>query len=394
MNSNSSLRYCWFVAAMCMGSSARSGVWATEPVLGLVGEYSTNPALRDSDHAAETHGALLIDVPTTFSASSMSLSVNPSFRISNSPRYSSLASNYEHLTVVGDLESERNQITATGQFARDSSLYYNYAVNGTTGVRHDTALADLAWTRAFTERLNLIVDANSTRVTYGQSSTFATLNDYRYTAAQPTLSWNSSERSTLSLLGGVGLYDSSGGSTRSVNANFQVGFVRQLDELWTLSATAGYSRERNTISEYFGHFLLGTFRSVENGSVFSSGITRRGSRLQVTASASRSLTPSGFAFLSRVDTDQFSVHYPWSERWSIDGHVRWVKSLEPQVIGPAISQKYLDSGLSASWLVTELWTFTVNASRVTAKYTPPTVAVDASGFSLQLSRRFNRIEWH
>jgi hypothetical protein len=54
----------------------------------------------------------------------------------------------------------------------------------------------------------------------------------------------------------------------------------------------------------------------------------------------------------------------------------------------------LDLGLSAAWLFTEKWTVTLGASRVTARYTPPTVDVAASGVTVQLSRRFNRIEWH
>jgi hypothetical protein len=380
--------------AMCMGSGAKAGVWVTEPVVGLAADYSTNPGLRYAAHTAETHGAVLIDTPTTYHAGAVSLSVQPSFRISNSSGYSSLASDYAHLTAKGEIDAERNSVTVTGQIARDSSLYYNYGLNGSAGVRRDTSLADVAWVRALTERLNFNLEANSSRVLYGKSVSFTTLTDYRYTSAAPSLAWNTSERTTLTLLGGAGLYTSADLRTKSVNSNLELGFTRQLTQLWALSANAGYSRETNTIEEYFGPYLLGTFRATNTGTVFMANVTRQGRLLAVTAAASRSLVPSGFSFLSLQNSYQLSFRYPRTERWTFDGHVRWLKSQEPQVFGPTVDQSYLDLGLSAAWLFTEKWTLTLRASRVTAKYTPPTVDVGASGFTVQLSRRFDPIKWH
>ena len=387
-------RNCLLVAAMCMGSGAKAGVWVTEPLLGLAAEYSTNPGLLYAAHTAETHGAVLIDTPTKYHGDSVNLSVQPSFRISDSSGYSSLASDYAHLTVKGEIDSERNSVGVTGQIARDSSLYYNYGLNGSAGVRRDTSLADVAWVRALTERTNFNLEANSSRVLYGKSGSFTTLTDYRYTSTAPSLALNTSERTTLTLLGGAGLYDSADLRTKSVNSNFQLGIKRQITELWAVSANAGYSRETNTIEEYFGPFLLGTFRAANTGSVFMANVTRQGSLFDVTAAASRSLVPSGFSFLSLQNSYQLSFHYPRTERWTFDGHARWLKSQEPQVSGPTVDQSYLDLGLSAAWLFTEKWTLTLRASRVTAKYTPPSINVGASGFAIQLSRQFDPVKWH
>src|SRR5579862_4308126 len=132
-------RSCWLAAVMCTASGAKAGVWTSDPVLGLAGDYSTNPGLLYVSHTAETHGAVLIDAPTTYHGDALSLSVLPSFRISDSQGYSSLASNYAHLTAKGEFDSERGSLTVTGQLARDSSLYYNYQFNGGTGVRRDTS---------------------------------------------------------------------------------------------------------------------------------------------------------------------------------------------------------------------------------------------------------------
>src|ERR1700730_5738403 len=173
-------RGCWLAAVMGIASGAKAGVWVTDPVLGLAADFSTNPGLRAADHTTETHGAVLIDTPTTYHADSVSLSVQPSFRISDSSGYSSVASDYAHLTVRGEIDSERNSVTVTGQIARDSSLYSNSGSNGSAGVRRDTSLADVAWVRALTERLNFNLEASSSRVVYGKSGSFTTLTDYPY----------------------------------------------------------------------------------------------------------------------------------------------------------------------------------------------------------------------
>ncbi len=400
------------VAALCtaslgMAGAARAGIWATEPVVGLQGEYSTNPnLLLDVGHTSETHGAILLDAPTTYHANDASLSIMPSVRIANSAGYSSLASDYAHLNIVGQIDAERDTLTATAQLDRDSSLYHDYLVDGATGVRRDTAVEDVAWSHAFTERLAFNLEANSSRVVYGQSSISNTLTDYRYTSAQPALSWSMSELTSLSVQGAAGLYQSADGATRSVNESLQLGFSRQLSELWKVSASAGYSHETNRVSEdvpfyqvidgtLYESFSYETFRSSQSGSVFTASLNRQTERWGFSAAASRSLTPSGFALLSTLESYEATGHFAWTERWSFDGHVRRVQSIEPQVQGPAISETYLTVGLSAAWQMTEKWTLTTGASWVTAGYRQPTfVSVDATGVSINVTRHFDRIEWH
>jgi hypothetical protein len=278
-------------------------------------------------------------------------------------------------------------------------------LNGSAGVRRDTTLADLSWTRALTERLNFNWDINTSRVVYGQSSTFTTLTDYHYSNAAPTISWNADERTVLKLLAAVGLYDSSDRTTKSVNANLQLGVVRQLTELWSLTATAGYSRENNSVSTYeyvpvyIGPILIGyqrkfvDLKSTDNGTVFTSNVTRKGELLSLTAAATRSVVPTGFAFLATQTSYSVSFDYPATERWTFDGSVQRTTSKEPQEFGAAINDSFTSEGLSAAWLMTEKWTLKFQVSRVNAHYSPPSVNVASSGVSIQLSRRFDPITW-
>jgi hypothetical protein len=399
---------CLILAAMTLAEAAHAGIWETDPVVGIAGDFSTNPGLLYVEHSSETHEDLLLDVPTTYHANDLTLTVLPSFRVSNSAGYSSLASDYEHLTAAGELDSERGSVTLTGQVDRDSSLYHDYELNGSAGVRRDTTLADLAWLRSLTERLSFNVDINSSRVIYGRSNGVATLTDYHYTSAAPALSWKTNERTSFTLSETTGLYASSDGATKSSNSNLELGFIRQLTELWSLTAKAGYSRESNKISgeRFVGcKFIIGpycfdpiyayeTVKSTDKGSVFTANITRQGERLALTGSASRSIVPTGFAFLATQTYYQLSIDYPWTERWKIDGYARRLSSKEPQAFGPEVEQSYWALGLSAAWQMTEKWTLTLSTNWISAKYTPPDASAGATEVDLQLSRHFDPIQWH
>jgi hypothetical protein len=391
---------------MSVANSGWAGVWVTDPTLGLVADFSTNPALLDISHAAETHGAILIDLPTAYHANSTTLTVLPSFRISNSAGYSSLASDYQHLTVAGEIDAERDTVTASALAARDSSLYYNDAVNGSTGARRDSTDFDTVWIHAFTERLNSNVELNSSRVQYGPSTDIGNLTDYRYlnltnyrySSATPTLSWSMTELTSLTVEGGTGIYDSSNEETKSVNYNLGVGFKRQINELWNLTGNFGLSRQQNVISEYYGPYLLGTARSTTNGTVYSAQLTRKGPRITSSASASRALVPTGFSFLATQSTYQVGLEDALTERWTLAAHVRWLTTVEPEANAPSVEQTYKDYGLSAAWQLTEKWTVTWRALYLSARYSngtnlPPPFGVSATGVDIQLSRRFDTIKW-
>src|SRR5271168_927652 len=132
---------CWPAAAMLLSSSARAGVWGMDPVLGITADYATNPVLLDIPNTAQASVALLIDAPTAFDAGNFKLSILPSFRVGDTKSYSSINSDYEHLNVKGEFDTERSVLAVTAGVTRDSSLSLNYlAENGATGVRRDGAL--------------------------------------------------------------------------------------------------------------------------------------------------------------------------------------------------------------------------------------------------------------
>jgi len=394
---------CLSAAAMLQVNCAKAGVWGMDPVLGITGDYATNPGLLNIPKTAETDGALLIDAPTTFNASAFKFSVLPSFRVGDTKSYSSVNSDYEHLNLRGELDTERSTFTASAGATRDSSLYQNYLSNGETGVRRDGAVADLNWDRLLSPRIEVDTDVNTTRVRYGSAVGASSLVDYKYTSITPTLSWIASERTKFTVIANAGQYDSLDGTTRSRDVDLQLGLVRQFTQIWSLTASGGFSRARNRIA-FSEQFLVYTLtgpeivsvpvreESTQDSAVYAVNLTRSGERLTLNATASRQETPTGFAFLSRQTSVELQGSYSLSARWSIGGDARYLRAQDPQPQGGAtISRAVAYAGLNASWKCTEHWSLTLGASRVMERYPSLLLDLTSNQVALTLSRKFNHI---
>jgi hypothetical protein len=395
---------CMVGAAVIKPSCLLAGTWGTDPMIGIVGDYSTNADLLDVPHTAQADGALLLSAPVAYNGDAFKLSVTPSFRISDNTGYSSVTSDYDRLNVKSEYDTERSVVTTTASIARDSSLYYDYLSNGSMGVQRDSWTADVNWDRSLTERVDLATEVNSTRVRYGQAVGAPTLTNFKYTSISPTLSWTSSERNKLTASAGVGRYDSLDGMTMSRNADLQLGFVRQLTEIWSLTAVAGYSRalnQLNTQQEFLEYTPKGpvivllpvTLESAQNGTVYSVNLSRKGTLVLLNAAVSRQLVPTGFAYLSLQEIAEVSAIYSYSDRWSFSGDARYVRAQNPQLQGAVIVQtpKYL--GISANWRWSEHWTVSLSASRIMERYQPPTINLSSNEVSITLSRQFDHIKF-
>lgn len=398
----SALRCLWFAAMMRL-SCAQAGVWGVDPLIGVVGDYSTNAQLIDEPHTAKADAALLLNAPTTYNGNAFELFVTPSFRFSNDTGYSTVTSDYERLNVKSEFDAQRSVFTVSGAVSQDSSLYYDYLTNGGTGVRRDSWMADLNWDRTLTERVDLDTDVNFSHVRYAEGAGVSTLTDYKYTSISPVLSWNSSERGKLTVSAGVARYDSLDGATSSREANLQVGFVRQLSEIWSLTSAVGYSRalDRLNEGEEFLEFTPNgpvivfvpfTLKSAQNGTVYSLSLSRKGEQLTINATASRQLTPTGFNYLALVSAYEATAAFACSERLSLGADVRYVKSQTPQQQGTGYETTAKYVGLNASWRLTERWTATIGGSYVTERYAPPGVHVASSEVSITMSRQFDHIK--
>ena len=392
-----SAHICLLAVAMCAASLSRAGVWGSQPVLGVSTDYSSNPALLNESATAETHAALLIDAPTTYNGDAFKFTVLPSARVSDSQGYSTLDSDYVHLNASGEFDTERSTLTAVGGVARDSSLYHDYLLSGSTGVRRDTLNADVNWDRQLTERFDFDTDVNTVHVRYGAASGEVTLTDYKYTSVNPSLVWKTSELGKLTATVSAGRYDSLDGATESTNINLQLGFTKQLSDIWSLTTSAGYSHATNKINVLEEGLILTPqgpeivifpveLQSTQNGTVYSANLSRHTERLALTVAASRQLVPSGFAYLSQVETYELVMNFNESERLSFSGDLRRVDYRQPGSVG---DQESINLQVGAAWRWTEQWTVNVGASRLLEHYGSPTIGIVNNGFTLELSRHFN-----
>jgi len=378
------------------------GPWSIEPVLGVLAEYTSNPLLQVTAAQAETRVAALIDVPLRYDSDEWELMLRPNARITDKTGYSSLGSDFEHLDGAARYSDELDSASLLTEVARDSSLYFLGSAVDRIGVPRDTVTTSGDWTRSLGERIQINLDGSWQRVRYVAPTDLNELVDYRYWSGGPTLDYALSELDTVKILANYGLYQSLNGETQSSSESLQLGFVRRLSEIWTLTTNAGYSRSinrENTFIDYFGYFFPVTERSSQNSTVYSASLTRQGERLTLTASASQALLPTGFAFLSKQDSYSLSSSYIQSERWDFGASATWQRALEPEVqSGEALNSttidyRLLNVQLTANWHWTPEWVVSVSATRVMQQYGPPTVSVASTGVNVNFIRHFLRMQF-
>jgi hypothetical protein len=377
------------VSCLSTNSKVFAGPWSAQPLIGVAAEYASNPELTASGGRPETHAALFLDLPVNYDVDTLHFSVIPRVRYGGASGYSSVTSNYYHLDASAQYTDDFGSLTCTGSQYRDSSLLYAGELSNGIGVRRDTTAADANWLRAMSERMQFQFDVNTARTLYAQTTASTSLVDYRYSSLSPALAYAVNERDTLRLIGSVGRYKSLDGFTNSNSDNLQLGFDHQLNELWKLTATAGYSKSTN---QY--HYFFGTFSSTQTGGVYSANLTRQSDVLTVTASATRALMPTGYAFLSRQDSVIALANYNYSERWTFGASTTWQNEADPIVTGGTSRRRFYNGDVSASWRWTEQWTLTLHLSKIGQQYIQqlgqPPVNPTSNDVRLQISRQFYR----
>ena len=389
--------------AALLSSPAGAGPWSIEPRLGIDAQYNHNPQLRIGHVQAEENIAATVDLPLRYDTDTVEFQLRPTGRLANRSGYSSLASNYEHLDAIAQVNRELDVITLRGQVARDSSLYYVGALVNGIGVPRDSVNANVDWAHTLTERQHVQLDASWTRVRYVEPTGFNALVDYRYYSAGPSYSVAVNERNTLQLSGTYGLYQSLNGITASRSENLQLAFTRQLTEIWTLSTSAGYSRSVNSqkvfATFFFGTFYLGEQKSNQNGAVYAATLARQGERFNLSVGASQALQPTGFAFLSRQNSLNLNATYARTERWDFAANASWLRAVNPLVSagvavkGTESTTRYLNARLGANWHWTPQWTISLGVSRVMQQYSPPPISAASTTISVAFVRQFLRTQF-
>jgi hypothetical protein len=246
--------------------------------------------------------------------------------------------------------------------------------------------------RVLGERMKADAGVSWTRTTYEQPSGGSNLTSYRYLSAAPTLTYIASERNTFTVGGDIGRYRSLDGISSSNSSDVQIGFNRDLTELWSVATSFGYSRSKNSLNFFVGPFYLGTLQSTQQGTIYSLRLQRKGERLSLSANGSRALRPTGFAYLSRQDAIEFSARYEYSERWSFNVHAQFNQTADPQPDGAQRARRNYGGDASASWYWTPNLRVSLRASRYRQRFDSGLGAADSNGVALEITQQFNRMD--
>jgi len=391
------------VGAMCYVSRCEAGNWGADATFGVLGDYSTDPALLHQQDTEVGSSAVQIAAPIAYDDGSFKFTALPNLRVGTDSGYDTVTSDYEHLDLKGEYNSDRDSLSINAGAAQDSSLSYSYLINGATGVRRDALTGELKWDHHLTERLEVFSTFDEQRIEFAQNKG-TQLSDYGYSGISSGISWLNSARDKVTLQADAARYytfdthDEFGfpTSTESRSGNVQVGITHQLSELWTFTALAGASREldRSSYNLYFPYFMEVVVVPVvqdtgKNSAVYSTDLSHSGSRLSVGATLSRQYLPSGFAYLTRQDTYDLKADYTLSERWSIGADARYVRYQNPPgvaVTSPDVAVRYVS--LYTAWHWTELWTVTFTTTRLSETYARNPYTLASNEVTLTLSRQF------
>jgi hypothetical protein len=373
------------VSSVSTNSRVFAGPLSTQPLIGVAAEYASNPELFATNPRSETHGALVVDLPVNYDVDAVHFSLIPRARYGGATGYSAVTSNYYHLDASAQSTNELGSLSFTGALYRDSSLLYAGELANGIGVRRDTSTEDLNWQRLLTVRAQVQLDVSTARTLYAQNTGSTNLVDYRYSSVSPVFAYTVSERDTLRVLGGASRYNSLNHLTSSDSVNVQLGFDRRLSELWTLTTAAGYSKS----TDHYRYFL-GNIDSTQKGLLYSVNLVRQAESLTVSATASRALAPTGFAFVSRQDNVKALANYNSSERWTFSAGITWSSITDPLITGGSTQRRFYSGDLSTIWHWTEQWMLTLHVTKIGQKIQQPSINATSNGVSLEISRQFHR----
>jgi hypothetical protein len=174
----------------------------------------------------------------------------------------------------------------------------------------------------------------------------------------------------------------------------QIEWDRKLTELWSTTASVGYSKSTNAYNFYLQQYLVETLPGKQDATVYSASITRQSERLALSLTASQALAPTGLAFLSREQSVNLLANYQYSTRWTLNAGFAWQNIATPLVTGGSATRQFYDLDLSAQWKWTEQWTIAMHVARIEQRLESaagqPAVSPVSNGVTIEISRLFYR----
>jgi len=259
--------------------------------------------------------------------------------------------------LEGFVVTERSRLGLSTSFRVQSTLTSEQTTTGVSDVNGQQYQLTLSsgWSYLLTPRASADVSVNFEEVFY-QNVGDSELSDYRSGEISLTGRYSMSERSELQALVGYARYSTADKTSETDAINAQLGTTYQFSETLSFNLLVGLRVSESKEQDGTG----GTMSEQGTGPTFSLNLNKelaRGGRLSATAT--RTLAPSGGAeVLDQTELD-LTVSYPVDERWTWDLGARGYRNRSSVDEGQRSGVDYAEGSLNVSYRIWPNWTVRV-----------------------------------
>lgn len=296
-------------------ASAPCAQWSVDPAVYLRADQIYNPYLASSDRVTLYSGRLSVRAPVRIEGETAVLSLIPQLSGQRYDRAEELNGGEASVDLSAEGETEVAVWRLGGNAARTSTWTSEWDDTGFVGARKwriTRALQPSVQWQA-TERTTLSLSGDHSEVQYADARDTA-LVGYDYSAFNMSASRELNEQ----VSGGIALYTTRLEAPRIDNTSDDFGaqftLAVETNPAWTLRMQAGGHRTHGRIA--------GT-EDWQGGATSELRLMRAGERGQLDFALSRSVSPSGFGVLLRRDQLLYTQSHALAERVSASLLLRW-----------------------------------------------------------------------
>ena len=350
----------------CLGAVATAGAaeWSAAPTVSWSMDHDSNRLLIEDGPASEA-GFLQLDLLLKRAMPDSSFTLRPHVGWQRFTDNSVRNADYQSLDAAGMWKEDNSVYTAQAAYTRDNLLNSELADTGifTGGSKRTSKNGAFSWTHDFSDRNNLQAQLSYADVQYedqdiilffGLPFEVRNLYGYRYPSITIVQSHVISPRTTLQVSAYGGRLTPTEDRPVSDNYGTQIGFTRALTSRYTLSISAGGSRQStdsNTETGYIGRLEL----------------TRTDALGQWHASIARSVSASALGLLVRIDEAILSLDQRLTPRWSTHFALRGVRTEDVGLVGETQHSLYERADAAFIWQTTRTWKLTATTSFTRAR---------------------------
>jgi hypothetical protein len=397
-----------FVATLALLAPFTAGAveYSAEPSVSLRSLYNDNFDLTTSSHP--TVWGITLEPSVRLNAESDNWKVTGGADLKFNHYSESVLNHTEGaLSLHSNYRAERNTLGLNFDLIRDNTLVGELAATGVAQAYTPRTQVSIApsWTRALTEKTNLVVDYNFTAVSYSDTAG-TSLIDYREQIVNAGVEHKLAERTTASLSAYYDFFETDPANFQAQTVGVLAGLTQDFSETlrgsvkagprWTRSKTAPAATICNGpivsgVCTGSVTTLTSEAQTDSSGYTLTGELTKRWETGSVSVRAGRELVPSGVGAMVQTDLARVSVSQEVSPTVAavLDAGI-----YRSKYVGAAIDEnksRYLRVEPHVSWRMTPQWTLDAGYAFARQKYDTQPDAATANIIYVTLSYTWQKI---